>query len=358
MTNNFCKNLSNQLRIEYGKVKPCCWFTESVDITDQKNVLQYQQQIESIDKWDSKCQVCFNREKKGLHSPRLQSFKNPVMIDAVDNNKTSIEIQINKDCNAACLICGPWNSTTWEKYENKNKNIPIQNISDFQQDANDHIKQILETVDFSNAKAIQFLGGEPLRTDSHVRLMESLENTSEITLRYTTNGSYRPSDEILRIWEKFKLVHIQFSIDGVGEHFNYLRWPLLWHQVEDNIKFLVNKPISNLLITPFSYVTTPFSLYYHDRYESWGNEIFGPERNMFHKVWGPLGSTPMTLSATPVALQLAIYRKYGPNHQISKVLQPFNFRNHKKFMEYITYHDQQRKLNWREVFPEISEYFT
>ena len=139
-----------------------------------------------------------------------------------------------------------------------------------------------------------------------------------------------------------------------------MRWPLQWHQVESNLRFLMKLTESNIKISPFSYTTTPFSLYYQDTYEAWAHDFFKDSlidpAPMFAKPWQPR-STPMELSAIPQALAEAITNKYGAEHSITKMLVPFDTIKNRQFMQYINYHDQHRHQDWRQVFPEMVKYF-
>jgi len=364
MSNNFCKYLSNQIRIEYGQLRPCCWFTDSVNATDQEKVKQFNQSLDLIQDWQSagnRCNECKTREAKGLFSPRLESFHKRAFEGRDDNTKAMVEIQIDKDCNGACLICGPWNSTTWEKYENKIKQIPIASVVDPKIASLKFVNQLSRSINFSEVKEILFLGGEPLRTDSHIKFLEKIIAPSQTVVRYITNGSYCPDDKTIEIWSKFKEVALQMSVDGIGAHFNYLRWPLQWTQVENNLQYILKLPNTNIKITPFSYTTTPFSLFYHDQYESWAHKFFQEtsvdSSKMFRRPWQPRGITPMSLRAVPVALQKDILEKYGADHAIARLLEPFSDQHHREFMEYIKKHDRHRQLNWNDVFPEMQGYY-
>ena len=368
MSNSFCRYLSNQARIEYGKLTPCCWFTKIVNIADQPQqaIKTYQQSLYSITNFESAggaCSECENRESKGLFSPRLESLKQPMLLPSDDDGVIKrLEIQIDKDCNGACLICGPWNSTTWEKYENKLKNIPIKDVLNSDINTEKFIDQITKNINFDQVEDILILGGEPLRTNSHLILLDKIKNPANTTVRYTTNGSYQPTEETLKVWKRFKEVKLAFSIDGIGGHFNYLRWPLQWNQIEDNLRFLLALKNTNVQIMPFSYTTTPFSLYYHDRYQDWATNFFkdttvDPTR-AFMRPWQPRGSyVPMSLSAVPENLAEAIRKKYGAEHSITKLLQPYSLVKNIEFKNYINHHDQHRGTDWRTVFPEMLEYF-
>ena len=364
MPDEFCKYLTNQARIEYGQLRPCCWFTDVVDLTDADAVQTYQKELHSITDFKSaghRCQECKRREQKGLFSPRLDSFKKLSFSDSdVPGVIKRLEIQIDRDCNAACLVCGPWNSTTWEKYESKLKNIPVKLVGDSKSATYDFIKQITNNINFDEITDILMLGGEPLRTDSHLTLLNEIKNPSDTIVRYTTNGSYRPNKETIETWSKFKEIRLAFSIDGIGEHFNYLRWPLQWAQIEDNIKFLLDLENTNIVIVPFSYTTTALSLYYQDTYEEWARLFFknskvDPSR-LFQNPWQPR-SSPMVLSAIPPNLAKVIQDKYGSDHSITKLIEPYNPAHKTELINYITYHDKNRGTDWRKVFPEMVEYF-
>lgn len=364
MTSNFCKYLSNQVRIEYGQLKPCCWFTESVDVSNSQQVKLFKQELDSIVDWESakgRCDECQRRETLGIFSPRLQSLSRKTFDGVTNSSAISVEIQIDKDCNGGCLICGPWNSTTWEKYQNKINNIPIKDITDTVSNNTQFIKTINQNVDFSNAREVLFLGGEPLRTDSHLALLQNITTPGDTIVKYITNGSYRPDQRTLLEWKKYKEIHLIVSVDGIGDHFNYLRWPLQWSQVESNIQYLLDLSDSNIKLSAFSYTTTPFSLFYHDRYEAWAKEFFESThinyRNMFSQPWQPRGQTPMLLAAVPPKLQDEIRSKYGPDHAITKLLEPFDIRQYSSFMQYINYHDKHRGTSWRETFPEMVPFF-
>ena len=59
-----------------------------------------------------------------------------------------------------------------------------------------------------------------------------------IDIHYNTNGTQLPPKDIFDLWSYFKHVEIAFSIDDVGEPFEYQRHPAKWREVNQNlIKF-------------------------------------------------------------------------------------------------------------------------
>lgn len=364
---DFCRYLSNQQRFVYGKIQPCCWFTRTADMSNKTEVEKYNQWLYKIDGWVPECSFCYHREKNNMHSPRLDSFQNtPSGYQAGDI--LTFEFQIDRDCNAACLICGTWNSTTWEKSTNELEEYRID--FDLQNKLNvaEYIKQIKSTVNFSHVSKLLFLGGEPLRSNTHLEIIKEVQkfrSLDQIRIEYTTNGSIVPSDEIIDLWKQFKRVTLSLSIDGIGEHFNYLRWPLKWHQVENNIRHLLDLNIPTVNFS-CSYTITPFNIFYHDTYVDWAKKFFdGVDSKtvkltrFFTNPFSAFGI--MDTSSIPDSLQQEIREKYqldvSGGHSVTKLLKSFNPTDYQNFMDYVDHHDQQRKTNWRDVFPEIQHHF-
>ncbi len=368
MSNNFCRYLGNQFRFDLGGISPCCWYHPRLNIKTVEEFNKFKDELTAIDDWTDGCGFCYHKEKKGANSPRLDTLKfyKRKGLNAQDepNEITSIEIQTDSDCNSACLICGPHSSTTWQKLEHKfNKTIRIETARDTSQDRLDFIKQV---VDFSKLKRLGFSnGGEPLKTETHLLFLRELDrigNLENTELSYVINGSIKPCDETIKLWRKSRSVDISVSIDGIQDHFNYLRWPLVFSQVEDNLKFILDLDIPGSITT--SYAVTPFSAFYHDTYEAWSKSFFQYYRNnpkkmriieFFSHPFSTIG--PINMSAMPSKLRFLVLKKYGPLHNISKLTMPFERDKYNAFMSYIKDQDAKRGVDFRKVFSEIQEYF-
>ena len=370
MANKFCRYLGNQMRFDLTGSAPCCWYSTRIKLNSKEEFDQLNEKLAAQDTWTDECAFCFYKEKKGAVSPRqntLQYYKRKgLAADDEPNEITSIEIQTDADCNSACLICGPHSSSTWQKHESKfNKIIRLEDFRDKAQERLDFIKQV---VDFSKLKRLGFSnGGEPLKTNTHLLFLKELDRLGrlpEVELHYVINGSLRPNQETIELWRKSKLVDISVSLDGTHEHFEYLRWPLVFSQVEDNLKFILDLDIPGSLTT--SYAVTPFSAFYHDKYEEWSKNFFqyyrdNPKKmrllNFFSNPFSTGG--PINMSVMPAKLRFVVLKKYGPLHNITKLTQaqPFERDKYNDFMFYIKDQDQKRKLDFRTVFPEIQEYF-
>jgi pyruvate-formate lyase-activating enzyme len=368
MTAPFCRYLTNQYRFEYNQLSTCCWIDKKVNTDDLVEVEKYFDWARNLTDWDPACRRCQNMEAKGQESFRMRANDRPGKFgfDPTDQvgDITSLEFQFDSECNSACLICGPNNSTTWQKY-NTTDGKEIKKIIDISNEITrssrlDVVKQLTK---FDKIRQITFLGGEPLKSDFHLTIIEEInkvKSLNDLRLSYVTNGSMRPGPEVIKLWKQCKFVQINVSVDGIGEHFNYLRWPLQWHQVCDNIRFILDQKLPNLKLTS-SYAINPFNIFYHDRYVAWATEFF---KNDDANSVIPFFQYPfktdgiINLNSVPNKLKHEIYRKYGEQFpKLANLIEPYNEKTAINFLRYINEHDKKRNLNWKTVFPEMIRYF-
>ena len=368
MKKPFCLYLTNNRRFEYDSYAPCCWITKKINIhtCSDDELIEYENWMNQIDDWVPECNFCQEKESRGVESFRQRVELKPTGIknDNDIGKITTLEFQIDSDCNAACLICGPHNSTTWQKYnlgqiENKNKsNKKIDLISDYQTTL--RYEKAKSFISFKDINLVSFLGGEPLINDFHKKVLLDIQKhkpLQETTVRYVTNGSKQPDPDTIELWKQVEHLEILFSLDGTGEHFNYWRWPLQWSQVENNIKYLIdlNLPSVNFRI---SSAINPFTIFYYDRYMAWEKEIFinYPINDIrFAKAFDATGV--VNTHCIPLKLQEVVKQKYADYPWLVNRMRPFVENAYSAFMNHIELHDKKRNTNWRETFPEIVQYF-
>lgn len=162
-------------------------------------------------------------------------------------------------CNLACSTCTELHSTRWQAV----KNLPIVSSA---------FNTTLDDLDFTGIEHLIIGGGEPILHKSTHEILEKFKNT-DMRFLIHFNGTVKPSLEFLNTCSYYKRLIICFSIDGVGEHFEYLRWPAKWPKVESNIKWIVdNAPDSvqfavNITISLLNRET-------HKHVEDWAKTIF------------------------------------------------------------------------------------
>tara|TARA_B100000941_G_scaffold263258_1_gene216540 strand:- start:65 stop:967 length:903 start_codon:yes stop_codon:yes gene_type:complete len=99
-----------------------------------------------------------------------------------------------------------------------------------------------------NLRKIYLSGGEPTLVENMYDLLQKfIDNdwAKDIELEYNINLTNIPRRAI-ELWHHFKLVTLGGSIDAVGEHNNYIRYPSKWSKIDENVKWLDQNTKSNI----------------------------------------------------------------------------------------------------------------
>lgn len=72
---------------------------------------------------------------------------------------------------------------------------------------------------------------------------------AKTTISYNTNGTLYPSDRLIDLWSRAKLVKIYFSIDAIGPQYEYIRYPGNWNEVSSNLLKMRQELPSNVMFS-------------------------------------------------------------------------------------------------------------
>jgi hypothetical protein len=220
-------------------ISPCCQsHTKTVANSEfDFETNDYLSYLRGQEKADA-CQRCWDIEEQGGYSKRhaaIDFFKiqpsNEIELNVLEYNATWA-------CNLACIMCGPENSSTWANE---------LGIKDSHDKMTQTKNQIVARLDKSKLSRIHFNGGEPLINDEHVKILKQVDRLDHCKITYNTNGTVLPSDKTLAVWEKCKMVRLFFSIDAIGDAFEYIRWPGRWNLIQDNIAWFIKHSPSNVM---------------------------------------------------------------------------------------------------------------
>lgn len=194
------------------------------------------------------CKSCIDLESKGATSFRLQTPKELYPEENTNPELTYIHYSCDPICNLKCIMCdGQW-SSAWISDE-----IALGLRTDFKIAQTKH-NNLIWNLNLQNIRSIYFNGGEPLLTHDHIKFLQKFDinQTKQMTIAYSTNGTIFPSDQALEIWSRFREVNLQFSIDSIEESFKYIRFPAQWNQIQENLYKLKNLKFANLFffVTP------------------------------------------------------------------------------------------------------------
>jgi MoaA/NifB/PqqE/SkfB family radical SAM enzyme len=156
-----------------------------------------------------------------------------------------LDLKLGNICNLKCRICGSWSSSTYAVEEishdhsaNPKKSFHYTMLKDGRWPRES--EQFWQELDanLSHIRYLEFTGGEPFMIEQHFEFLRRLVDTGcagQIEIHYNTNGTIWP-EQAEDIWRHFKLVEIAFSIDDVGERFEYQRSGARWNEVCANLE--------------------------------------------------------------------------------------------------------------------------
>lgn len=193
--------------------------------------LKYCKHCTDYDKFgEGSCRHQFNSFVKNTESAVEQLVRRPRI--------SSLDLRTSRTCGMACRICGPWNSTRWERELNfRNRN----NVSEI---GMQNVKQLIEDQK-RNIVHVNIVGGEPFLMEEAFYLLNELQpfkkhikillNTNCQTLTYKGHN-------MLELLEGFEWVQIDASLDAVGEAAEYQRYGVPWKVVKSNFEKLITTP--------------------------------------------------------------------------------------------------------------------
>ena len=253
---NICPLPWTHLEVDVnGGASPCCLYKGSVP-----GVKVYEQSLKSIQDTEymqklreqfrngerpKGCASCWQEEDAGKTSKRQNSlYKMKKSLTGWDTNSEPtlkfIDFKLGNVCNLKCRICGSWSSSKWaqEELDYGDNPVALMNLREGGWPKRnpqffDDLKEDLKHVEY-----FEFTGGEPFLIKDHFKiLMHCVEKgyAKNIDIHYNTNGTQLPPQEIFDLWRYFKHVEIAFSIDDVGEPFEYQRHPAKWREVNTNL---------------------------------------------------------------------------------------------------------------------------
>ena len=369
----FCYEIYKNLAVWSinGKLgyNPCSFFNGYIKTNDQFNLsdiwnspehLQLKHQVEN-DIPIAGCQGCYNEEAGGLTSRRMASkklyeeFHNDVTIDI--NGPQGLDYSVGNLCNLKCIICGPSSSTAWlPDYQKLN---PGKSIVNFQYQKFNQI-EIDDTELLKNIITIHFHGGgDPLMSKNHIALLEKIKkikSLSDIRIIYNTNGTHCVEQKVLDLWKECKLVELYFSIDDIGERFNYQRTGADWKDVVRNLEWYKTHMPHNHMFN-INCVWGYLNLYYLTDLVDWHHKNFSSNRYgditnlIFQRATGQYDIKHLS-NKTKQILQNRFINYPGLLNLVNTIA--VNDKFHDNFWKNITKLDQIRNTNFRELCPEWS----
>ena len=305
--------------------------------------------------WDSGCENCRLLEKAGQQSFRTGMNQGLTGKDYNTAGPKRIDLMFDISCNLACRTCGPWSSTFWSKHLKENS-VAIEPVRYPHSTAT--VISALEKLDLSNLEMFVFCGGETLMAQSYWEIVAWLvnnTNSKQVTLCFQTNGTQAINPRNHDLIDQFHLVKLHVSLDGVGQRFEYLRWPADWNQVINNLMELKATAPSNVMFLVEETVSI-FNLHYQSELDAWTKANFNSNRegdiinHTKHLARGMFSLDNLTQEYVD-AMQTSDYRNLVPK------IWKENTAGIISMLEEIRRIDGFRNQSFEQTFPEAAEFY-
>lgn len=236
----------------------CCMTTESSAIADDTDMDlrkrwsdRYIKEIRATFLKDERpeiCSKCFSIEDNGGKSDRNRfnelyedmKFEFDVEFGTQYKSPLDLDIRPGNLCNLKCRMCGPISSSQIQREVQKNTSLHeiygtgyIQTTDVLSDSTN--IEFLLENAD--KGRRIKFLGGEPTIMPEVDKFLDILisNGMTDVPLHFTTNCTNNKKSFIDKL-SNFSAVSFNYSIDGVDKVVEYIREPVKFSSINENIK--------------------------------------------------------------------------------------------------------------------------
>jgi len=289
MTDAYCSMIHGGLELNFksstSQAQHCCLRKTQFPIDTQTHFWNHDNFINLREKnknnvWDVGCHNCQRLEASGQPSMRTGMNAGLGITGKTElTGPARIDLMFDISCNLACRTCGPQSSTFWQKHLKENDRW-VQPI--FSPRNSNEVIHSLQQLDLSNLRQVVFCGGETMLGQSYwdvaTWLADNVPNAKQkLTVCFQTNGTQPIGVKNIKIIEKLHLVKLHVSIDGIGEKFEYLRWPATWYQVTDNILQIKQTAPGNVMFVIEETISI-FNLLYTHEVSQWAQQNFSGNR--------------------------------------------------------------------------------
>ena len=370
--NNYCYDIHHTLAIDYLngyiKIGACCQ-SGRIDTTDTDvQVLWDHPKLKQLrqdninGKLDSDfCRMCVKVEQQGQRSRRIDTADFYQDWDSTNKKIRSLDIKLGTLCNLKCTICSPNASSSWVP-DARLMGIPLTDINYYNKSEDKNIElSALDNTVLADLEMIKFWGGEPLIDEKHADILEFLDQQGILKncrVLYNTNATHRVSDRVLKLWSRAKLVELYFSIDDVGERFNYQRFGADWSQVCDTLTWYKDTLPGNHLF----YITCTVSYlnaWYLNELVDWKVKNFDTNRlgDATKLCYQPAAGVCAIEFVTPEIKQQLMNRFQDYPELVEFLKFPHTKDQYKptEFIDYVTKLDGIRNTSWSTTFKEFEE---
>jgi hypothetical protein len=259
----------------------CCAGSGTLDsfaeVNQNEEIQQLRQALRHGER-HPRCAVCWDAEAAGNASARSVGSADRdwqrIQLDLAQPKLRHLWIDSGSVCNLACRICEPkYSSSLYKEHKDRfgHVTVPITKTN----------VEYLISEDFDQIENIMILGGEPFLNLDYCAVLEEIvrqDRARQCTLIFFSNGTVRPNRRVLDLMAQFNQVVLYFSIDAVGDQFEYVRTNGVWSQVLSNVEYIQDAGIPQLKQN-FHITVSALNVMYLDELLTWIAEFYDKDQD-------------------------------------------------------------------------------
>lgn len=228
-------------------VSVCCNLLSRPEQDFLRPVRELKKAIESGQTYKD-CQDCYDCEDNGKISERtryliqltdnqIDRLLNENLIEQDSMDEFYIHCTLSNLCNMACRSCNIQTSSLFAKIETGHEHL-TETISDTPNYWNTMLQSIKDTARKYPKVIVVISGGEGFVQPDFQRLVDWMIEEGlckNIKLTINTNGSVADFKTFEPLLSKFKQVELAVSVDSINENYHYVRWPMTWDKIKQNL---------------------------------------------------------------------------------------------------------------------------
>jgi len=357
-----------------GTVQCCSISKEEIGNVNQnslEDILKNSEKLKQIrremldNKFPYNCGDCYQKEqhhtKTNLEniSNRLYHIKilkdSPFKLykDEHQFELQQMDLRWRNTCNFACVYCDHHFSSVWAQFEG----IPDKMTNEAMDETFNFVRKNIK-----NLKTIYMAGGEPFLIKENLKIIDLIKNENpDLLLRINTNLSIL-TPKLYGQLKTLKNVHWIVSAESTGAKFNYIRWPGKYTTLKENLRKIQKLPHKVTINMTWNILCVSNILEFIDDMVKIG---IHPNQLVMNSVQDPIEQSVLNITKSQrdelvaeikrrmvkVDNKFFLYKVY--EEMIIILNQPLLDTYRTTLYNTLTDLDYKRKLNSREVFPEL-----
>jgi organic radical activating enzyme len=328
----------------------------------RSRTLQIVRQDFRVGRWPAGCERCRIEEDNSVMSKRQLDYErwqdHYQHYDIEQDGLITASVAFGNTCNLTCITCGPGSSSRWQK---ENLQLYQQNVPPNHFYRHGFVDELLEQG--PEIIHLDIPGGEPFlsgvaQQQELLRRLIDQGRADQIAIHYTTNVTVWPNKTWWDLWQHFREIDMQLSIDGVGRQFEYIRYPADWHTVSTNVqKYLQEEQQRYNLRLSVSCTVSAYNIFYLPEFMVWCQQQ-GLPRPWLGRVHDPVHMRPSVWCQA--ARQAIVDRLTQGNDDCQTwaglIANTDDSQHFALFRERLAWHDRYRGLDFAQTFPEMARY--